>query len=157
LQARLARSESLLPLVPPNEEPETLDDEPPGLAARSIICFAVLGPEQDAERRPLELPECQAMFELLNLDVADRVASFDAAERSLAAQPAHIGQPVELRPGVPGVPAVLRLVVGARFFTICGYAGADAAAARAGEIRDAVLAVDKLELLARHWPALRWN
>jgi hypothetical protein len=51
---------------------------------------------------------------------------------------------------------VLRLVVGARFFTIVGFpADGDAEAALQGEIADATGALDKLELLVRHFAQLR--
>jgi hypothetical protein len=46
-------------------------------------------------------------------------------------------------------------VVGARFFTIVGYAGAGAVeAALESEISDAIRAIEKLELLAMRWPEI---
>jgi hypothetical protein len=48
--------------------------------------------------------------------------------------------------------SVLRLVIGARFFTIVGYAGIGAVeAALESEISDAIRAIDKLELAAERW------
>ena len=45
---------------------------------------------------------------------------------------------------------------GARFFTIVAYPDdRDVEAALAGEIADAIAALDKLELLVRHLPGLR--
>lgn len=153
LRDRLARSAVLRPLDPIDEHLADLGDEPPGLAAHSIICFAIL--DQDGGR-PLSLAECQRLFELLNSDVSGLLPGLGPTDRALAAQPAHIGQPVELRPGASGAPSVLRLVVGARFFTIVGFAEEGATeAALASEIADATRAIDKLELLVRHWAALR--
>jgi hypothetical protein len=150
LHDRLAASQALVPLPTPDRHLADLGEEPPGLAARSIICFAVA--VQDGGRRRLAtLDECQALFELLNRDVSGSLHRLTPAERRLAARPAHIGQPVALQPGSAEAPTVLRLVVGARFFTIVGFPtdGGTEAALRS-EIADAVAALDKLELLARH-------
>jgi hypothetical protein len=48
--------------------------------------------------------------------------------------------------------SVLRLVTGACFFTIVGYAGIGAVeAALESEISDAIRAIDNLELAAERW------
>ena len=61
-----------------------------------------------------------------------------------------------LRPDSTEAPTVLRLVVGARFFTIVAYpADGDTEAALAGEIGDAGAALDTLELRVRHLAQLR--
>jgi hypothetical protein len=156
LEARLEASRVLAPLPPPDGHLADLGAEPPGLAARSIICFALTTKGPAGERRLASLDECQLLFELLNQDVSARLPGLAPAERILAARPAHIGQPVALRPDCPDAPIVLRLVVGARFFTIVGFPeNGDREAALAGEIADAIAALDKLELLVRHLPALR--
>ncbi|MGA8380343.1 MAG: hypothetical protein WB710_04345, partial [Stellaceae bacterium] len=68
----------------------------------------------------------------------------------------HIGQPVTLAIGADRRElSILRLVVGARFFTIVGYAGAGAVeAALESEISDAIRAIEKLELVAMRWPEI---
>jgi hypothetical protein len=154
LAARLTRSEWLLP-IEVAEDGTPAGDEPSDLAARSIVCFAPTVSGGAGGRRRLSLAECQRLFELLNLDVVQKLPDLTEADAALARQAAHIGQPVELRPGVPEVPTILRLVVGARFFTIVGFAGPGAEeAALTSEVTDAIRAVDKLELLLRHWNRL---
>ncbi|MFO1046627.1 MAG: hypothetical protein U1E52_01805 [Geminicoccaceae bacterium] len=156
LLARLSTSTVLVPLAPPDGHLADLGAGPPGLSARSIICFALARDDGSGVRRPVSLEECQLLFECLNKDVSGWLQGSTPAERRLAARPAHIGQPVALRPDCPDAPIVLRLVVGARFFTIVGFPDdAGCEAALAAEIGDAVTALDKLELLVRHLPDLR--
>ena len=156
LLARLSASTVLVPLAPPDGHLADLGAGPPGLSARSIICFALARDDGSGVCRPVSLEECQLLFECLNKDVSGWLEGLAPAERRLAARPAHIGQPVALRPDCPAAPIVLRLVVGARFFTIVGFPDdGDCEAALAGEIGDAVTALDKLELLVRHLPELR--
>ena len=93
------------------------------------------------------------MFELLNFDLSQRLGPLSPAEQITAAQCAHIGQPVTLAIGRDQRElSILRMVIGARFFTIVGYAGAGTTeAALASEIADAIRAIDKVELLAERW------
>jgi hypothetical protein len=156
LHDRLAASEVLVSLPAPDGHLADLGEEPPGLAARSIICFALAVGDAGHGRRLATLDECQFLFELLNRDASGLLPDLAPAERRLAARPMHVGQPVALRPDSTEAPTVLRLVVGARFFTIVAYpADGDTEAALAGEIGDAVAALDKLELLVRHFAQLR--
>ena len=156
LLARLSNSTVLVPLAPPEGHLADLGAGPPGLSARSIICFTLARDDGSGVRRPVSLEECQLLFECLNKDVSGWLEGLAPSERQLAARPAHIGQPVALRPDCPDAPIVLRLVVGARFFTIVGFPDdAGCEAALAAEIGDAVTALDKLELLVRHLPDLR--
>lgn len=151
LRARLEASEALLPLPSPDAHLEEPGTEPEGLGARTIVCFVPTVPEPGGGRRPASLAECQLLFELLNTDVSARLSGLGPMERLLAARPAHIGQPVALRPDRAEAPKVLRLVIGARFFTIVGLPDdGDCEAALAGEIQDAITALNKLELLVRH-------
>jgi hypothetical protein len=104
-------------------------------------------------RRTLDAQECQRLFELLNLDLSQHISPLSPAQQITAAQCAHIGQPVTLFIGDDKRElSVLRLVIGARFFTIVGYAGIGAVeAALESEISDAIRAIDKLELAAERW------
>jgi hypothetical protein len=150
LHDRLEASQALVPLPTPDRHLADLGEEPPSLAARSIICFAI-AIQDGGHRRLATLDQCQSLFELLNRDVSGSLPGLTPAESRLAARPAHIGQPVVLRPDSAEAPTVLRLVVGARFFTTVGFAAdGDTEAALKGQIADAVAALDKLELLARH-------
>ena len=156
LHDRLEASRVLVSLPTPDRHLADLGEEPPGLSARSIICFALaVGGTPEAPR--LAGPEeCQLLFEMLNRDVSGLLPGLTPEERRLAARPMHIGQPVALRPDSPEAPTVLRLVVGARYFTIVGYpADGDTEASLAAEIADATSALDKLELLVRHFGHLR--
>jgi hypothetical protein len=123
------------------------------LAIDSIVCFTVTVLDRFGRQRTLDTQECQRAFELLNLDLSERLGKLSPAEQITAAQCAHIGQPVTLCIGQDQRElSILRLVIGARFFTIVGYAGPGAIeAALASEIADAIRAIDKLELLAERW------
>ncbi len=156
LVERLARSEWLTSIDPPDPPRDARDDAPADLATRSIVCFGVAVADQPGRRRLLGAQECQRLFELLNLDLSRDLGPLRPAERIVAAQCAHIGQPVILAVGAEGRElSILRLVVGARFFTIVGYAGTGAVeAALESEISDAIRAIEKLELLAMRWPEI---
>jgi hypothetical protein len=158
LVSRLARSEFLTSIAPPGA-PESVDFDaasergPTDLSTRSIVCFTVTVQDRFGERRILDTQECQRLFELLNFDLSQRLGPLSPAEQITAAQCAHIGQPVTLAIGRDQHElSLLRMVIGARFFTIVGYAAAGATeAALASEIADAIRAIDKVELLAERW------
>ncbi|GAB1579126.1 hypothetical protein [Bordetella petrii] len=126
-------------------------DKDEEFARLSIVSFEVLGCNWNGELKPLDEAECRHLFEQLNRDVSALFSDLSAAESALARQKFHIGQPVTLRTSSDSR-TVLRLVIGARFFTIVGYAddGATMAALDA-EIADAGRAVSKIELLASRW------
>jgi hypothetical protein len=154
LVARLARSTCLTSIEARDEPADSDDDRPTDLATRSIVCFSVTVRDTLGQRRrTLDAQECQRLFELLNLDLSQHLGPLSPAQRITAAQCAHIGQPVTLCIGDDKRElSVLRLVIGARFFTIVGYAGINAVeAALESEISDAIRAIDKLELAAERW------
>jgi hypothetical protein len=156
LHGRLQASKVLVSMPAPDHRLADFGEDPPGLAARSIICFAIAIDDPARGSRLASFDECQLLFGLLNRDASCLLLNLSPAERRLVAQPMHIGQPVALRPDRAEAPTVLRLVVGARFFTIVAYpTDGDTEAALAREIGDAVAALDKLELLVRHFPQLR--
>jgi hypothetical protein len=130
------------------------DDLPGGngaLERLSILSFQVLGRRWDGTLAPLGDAACRRLFELLNRDVGTVLRTADVVTSALARLQAHIGQPVRIGRGDASA-TVLRMVLGARFFTIVGYAGdAAAEAALQSEIADAQRAIDKVELLAEHW------
>jgi hypothetical protein len=120
------------------------------------MCFTVLVARLDGTKRRLDEAECRKIFDLLNLDLSDALGPLGPREAATAQLQAHIGQPVSLRaqPGSASV-AVLRMVLGARFFGIVAHSGAGSAeAALQSEIADAIRALEKLELLARSWPKI---
>ncbi|HEX7034362.1 MAG TPA: hypothetical protein VF210_01230 [Pseudomonadales bacterium] len=149
LLAKMSASRYLHPLTlvePPTTELAKV------IAQHSILSFAVLGKRDSGELSPLNEAECRHLFELLNKDVASLLQPISAVEEALARQPVHIGQPVTL--GSAETPTtVLRLVLGARFFTIVGQADTEIAreAALESEIADATRAIAKVELLASYW------
>ncbi len=156
LQQRLIRSPFVRPIDVGDgdvaAEPGTADADGGGSLARlSILSFEVLGRRSDGSLAPLGDADCRHLFEQLNCDVTPILPDLDAVSRSIARQQAHIGQPVTL--GRQGATVtVLRMVLGARFFNIVGYAGRGAyEAALRSEIADAQRAVDKVELLASRW------
>ena len=153
LVARLARSTWLTSIEARDEPADSNDDRPTDLATRSIVCFSVTVRDNLGQRRTLDAQECQRLFELLNLDLSRHLGPLSPAQQITAAQCAHIGQPVTLFIGGDKRElSVLRLVVGARFFTIVGYAGIGGVeAALESEISDAIRAIDKLELAAERW------
>lgn len=134
------------------EPPDT--ERGKAVAKHSILSFVVLGRRQDGELAPLNEAECKKLFELLNQDVVSLLAPLAPAEEALARQPVHIGQPVTLGSADTEI-TVLRLVLGARFFTIVGHTDPSSrAAALESEIADAKRALAKLELLSSHWSRL---
>jgi hypothetical protein len=158
LVSRLARSRFLTPIAPPDATADAFDHArhepgPIDLSSHSIVCFTVSVEDRFGRRRTLDAQECQRLFELLNLDLSQHLGHLNPAEQIVAAQCAHIGQSVALSIGQDRREiSILRLVIGARFFTIVGYAGsATVEAALASEIADAVRAIDKVELLAERW------
>jgi hypothetical protein len=121
------------------------------LARLSIMSFQVLGRRQAGDLKALDEDACRHLFEALNRDVTSTLGALDPTSADVARQQAHIGQPVTLG-SARGEVTVLRMVLGARFFTIVGYAGAGAIeAALMSEIADARRAIAKVELLAEHW------
>jgi hypothetical protein len=157
LVSRLTGSKFLTSIAPPDAvNPVASAQDEPGptdLASRSIVCFTVTVKDRFGQRRTLDTQECQRLFELLNLDLSRHLGPLSPAQQITAGQCAHIGQPVTLSIGEDQRElSILRLVIGARFFTIVGYAGAGAVeAALASEIADAIRAIDKVELLAERW------
>ena len=158
LVARIARSKFLTAIAPPDASDSAREDPrcahgPTDLSMHSIVCFAVNVQDRSGDRRTLDAQECQRLFELLNFDLSQRLGPLTQAERITAAQCAHIGQAVTLYIGCDQRElSILRMVIGARFFTIVGYAGSGATeAALASEIADAIRAIDKVELLAERW------
>ena len=152
LTDHIARSEWLVPI---DEGASGIgnDKGAPNLATSSIICFSVTVADWNGERRLLNEEECRTMFQLLNRDVSRMLGRLSAAEEERARQQAHIGQPVALKNlGGSGELSILRLVLGARFFTIIGHAGLGSMeAALESEIGDAIRAIEKLEMLASRW------
>lgn len=122
-----------------------------GSLGLSILSFGVLGRTWDGGLTPLGEAECRVLFEALNRDVSALLPGLDPAEAASARLQAHIGQPVTLD-GPDGPIVVLRMVLGARFFSIVGFAAGGATdAALQSEIADARRALAKVELLAEHW------
>jgi hypothetical protein len=121
------------------------------LSRLSILSFRVLGQRWDGALEPLGESACRLLFEALNRDVSALLPGVGSADAALARLQVHIGQPVSLG-GPDGTIVVLRMVLGARFFSIVGFAAGGAAeAALQSEIADARRSIAKLELLARHW------
>ncbi|MFC3612443.1 ParB N-terminal domain-containing protein [Lutimaribacter marinistellae] len=146
---RLTRSESFLTLQRDAGE----DDRSHSLqfARHSIISFQILARHWDGSQQPLDEADCRKIFELLNEDARRLMPEASQAVRSVLSQEFHIGQPVALGRG-ENQRAVLRLVIGMRFFNIVGHAGpGGVAAALESEISDLVRAIDKLEILAENW------
>nr|WP_252833361.1 hypothetical protein [Ciceribacter sp. RN22] len=121
------------------------------LARLSIVAFRVFAAKKEGGVEPLDEKSCRHLFELLNVDVSDRLGPLSEGEGVIARLQAHIGQPVALS-ATEGDVAVLRLVLGARFFNIVGHAGPGSfEAALVSEISDALRAIEKVELLASKW------
>jgi hypothetical protein len=123
------------------------------LANSSIICFSVKVLHSESGEHLLDQEECRKIFHLLNLDLSGELGELSLADRARARLQAHIGQPVflESKDGREGL-AILRMVLGARFFSIVAFAGPGSVeAALESEISDAIWALEKLELLAQKW------
>ncbi len=155
LRQRLSDCRYLIELDPPH-----VDDDNPGardfqrFAGSSIICFAPFASDGAGALRRLDAAESERLFRCLNADLTDRLGALDPVEQALAAQPFHIGQPVDLTPGTKPPNVILRLVIGARFFSAIAMAGERADAALDAEIADAIRALDKAELILSRWAAI---
>lgn len=135
----------------PGGADDTLGNQRDALACQSILSFAVMGARADGSTSMLTEVACRQLFELLNRDVSGLATDLDPIARTQAHLQAHIGQPVTIE-GPDGPVTALRMVLGARFFTIVGFAGPGAAeAALLSEIADAKRAIAKVEFLASHW------
>jgi hypothetical protein len=102
--------------------------------------------------RILSLADCAIIYRALNADVSALLPSdLSPAQRSVAAQLCHIGQPVELPDG-----AALRLSAGARIVSENWSPAGEAASLSnlQGEVDQARIILDKIELLLRHIDAL---
>ena len=147
LTERMAGSTYLRPLQ--LVEPSVTDTD--RTITHSILSFVVIGERQEGKAVPLSEGECRKLFELLNGDVSSHLHPLGPREEALARQPVHIGQPVRLGSAETAI-TVLRLVLGARFFTIVGHCDPESrTAALESEIADAERAIAKIELLARYW------
>lgn len=122
----------------------------------TIVCFTVSGPTgPDGAAKPLSAEDAVRAFKLLNADVSELAPGLGAAESALLRRPAHIGQPVTVAADGDRPQTFLRVVLGARFFNTVGHAEPSATeAALQSEIADALRALDKLDLIAAHWPRL---
>ena len=123
--------------------------------ANYIFSFEVLARQADGSRHILGASDCQTFFSLLNTDCSSLVAASSARDVGLARQLVHIGQPVILGRGPTSI-AVLRFVLGARFFNAVGHAKPSVRrAVIESEISDAQRAFAKIELLAGQWWQIR--
>lgn len=120
------------------------------LANDSIVCFSIL-----VDGQALNEDECRKLFMWLNTNVTHLFDSpLNPLEAALARTECHIGQPVSMM--IQQKPAaVLRMVLGARFFTMMGTSGTQYEAALQSEISDALRAIAKIEFLARNWSILQ--
>ena len=122
------------------------------LVAHTITCFSVVVSHWGGGTRPRGEEECRRLFSLLNLDLSGALGQLTPTQAALARLQAHIGQPVSLPNASASGVTVLRMVLGARFFSIVAHAGPGSVnAALESEIADAVRALEKLELLAQMW------
>lgn len=148
LLAHMSRSRYLKPLK--LAEP-SVTERGKAITRHSILSFVVLGRDEKGSLNPLSESECKKLFQLLNQDVAPLLQPLAPREEALAMQAVHIGQPVTLGSSGTAI-TVLRLVLGARFFTIVGHTEPESrTAALESEIADAERAIAKVELLASCW------
>ncbi len=123
----------------------------------SIISFEILARKRNGHIQVLNETECRRLYECLNSDVSDIIPNLSPRERSLARLEIHVGQPVTLHSQRNSI-CVLRLVLGARFFTFVGLGTEKMRqAALQSEINDAKSAIAKIELLVKNWIALEDN
>jgi hypothetical protein len=142
----LIASEETLELLPdPPRDSAGEDDE---MAARTIFPFLV--------RRAGKLlapAHCAVLYRALNEDVSGLLpACLPAAQRAIAAQLCHIGQPVPLTLANGGSVAALRISAGARVVSESWSEAGEAAslANLAREFEQVRIILQKLDLLLRH-------
>lgn len=140
------------PWIQPIDDAITGDS--PDLARLSILAFQVVAKMADGSLQPLDELGSQHFYRLLNQDTSKLLSHLSLAGQAAARLQCHIGQPVILQGRDAGL-SFLRLVVGARFFNMIGFAGDSAfEAALMAEVSDATRVLDKIELLASRWPEL---
>jgi len=154
MRERLARCRLLVELEPPHPTQSDAPRDFADFAGSSIICFAPSIDDGAGSLRRLDAAESEVLFRCLNADLSGLLPNLDPLESALARQPCHIGQPVDLTPGSKPPNVILRLVIGARFFSTIAMAGERADAALDAEIADALRAVDKAELILARWRGL---
>jgi hypothetical protein len=128
--------------------------EPEARAHRGSL-FAVMAPHWDGTKRAMDEEKCRKHIPTANPRSHGKPGELSAADRVRAVFQAHIGQPVIVKSWF-GSTGMLRMVLGARFFSIVAHAGPGSVeAALESEIGDAVRALEKLRLLARMWRKTR--
>jgi len=118
----------------------------------SIVAFEVLAANSEGGLQPLDAAAAERFFHLLNADLTVcSTKPLGPLDRAIASVCCHIGQPVTLTCGSEAM-TVLRLVLGARFFTAVAHtAGPAAEAALDAEIADVARVLAKIEWLAARW------
>ena len=140
------------PWIQPIDDAITGDS--PDLARLSILAFQVVAKTADGSLQPLDELGSQRFYRLLNQDTSGLLSHLSLAGQAASRLQCHIGQPVILQGRDTGL-SFLRLVVGARFFNMIGFAGESAfEAALMAEVSDATRVLDKIELLASRWNEL---
>ncbi|MBI3783804.1 MAG: hypothetical protein HY270_10405 [Deltaproteobacteria bacterium] len=133
---------------------ETLWDAQP-----TIFSFAVRGPRPEPADKMMSLSDLKTLYYLLNHDCAAQLpASATDAERQLAAQKCHIGQPVTIgRSARNGDTCALRMACGARLVYGITYdegLGKTPAERFQRELTDAQSVLKKIVLLLKYWDFL---
>lgn len=146
----LIAAEPALALLPEEPRPSAAADE--DMAARTIFPFLVR-----RAGRALAPAACGVLYRALNADVSAVLPSaLPDAERKLAAQLCHIGQPVPIAEPGGGAIAALRISAGARVVSE-SWSGAGEAASFLnldGEFAQIRSILAKLGLLMRHFDAV---
>ncbi|CAK0740770.1 conserved hypothetical protein [Gammaproteobacteria bacterium] len=124
----------------------------------TIFTFSVWRPgDQARPRRLFDIPETRQIYIWLNSDLSDFLpASSSDAERRLAAQYAHIGQPVALVTKLGTFSGAFRLSAGARLISgEPSHLHLDLDARTEREINDALIVLEKVSLIVRYFEQIR--
>jgi len=128
-------------------------------AQPTIFSFAVRDPRPNQHGQFMSLSDLRKIYYLLNRDCASQLpASATDAERQLAAQKCHIGQPVTMgRSAESGDTCALRMACGARLVYGITYdegLGATQAERFQRELTDAQSVLKKVVLILEYWDFL---
>lgn len=144
-RARIVAAGLALVEEEPRDASDTIDDGE--FTPRTILPFFL---HRNSEA--LSRPAVAGIYRALNCDVTARLPpGASAADRQVAAQLCHIGQPVAVRDGAGCETAVLRISAGARILSDSWAGDETVSCARlAGECEQVDIILRKIALLLRH-------
>jgi hypothetical protein len=127
--------------------------------SQTIFTFFPCECDESGTTRLLDYEESWQIYLSLNRDIGSQLP--DTAtddERTLAATPCHVGQPVKIKAADGRLKGALRVAVGARFVSRVAFdptLGLNPEERVAAQLDDLRRALDKTQMIVRHWSYVR--